>query len=318
MIEFRDMIWKYSEKKSKKIPIALKELLDLRVKSVKKLKGGEVNHTFRVDTNKGAIIVRVFGYKHWPKEDTLRFIEAKLEELKIKQSKIIYFERSDKYFKYGFMVGEWVDGIPGDEAIRRGLIKKNKIVQETAKLLREIHTVKFDKFGKPLFKQKYGAKNFSSFVLNLDSKDNLERLVGENLVPGKLIESGMDLLRSLLNKIDFVVEPVMVHGDPTPENVIWTKRGPVLIDWDGAKATSWAYDAAWITYWLGEKAARAFFQGYAIGGIEMKSYKLLESIFHLALSLELLSYYAYSTKDKKRLAGAVKKMKTIVDEAGEL
>ena len=78
------MISEYSEKKSKQIPIALKEVLGLQVNSIKRLKGGEVNHSFRVDTNNGPVIVRVFGYKHWPKEESLRLIEKKLEELKIR------------------------------------------------------------------------------------------------------------------------------------------------------------------------------------------------------------------------------------------
>lgn len=306
------MIWEYSEKKSKQIPIALKEVLGLQVNSIKRLKGGEVNHSFRVDTNNGPVIVRVFGYKHWPKEESLRLIEKKLEELKIRQSKIIYFNRSKKYFKHGFMVGEWIDGVPGNKAINRGLVKRAEITKQTAKILKKVHTIKFKKFGKPPFKKGKGTKDFSHFVLNFDSKNNLGKLVKEKLIPNNLVDSGINLLKDLLNKIDFTVEPVMVHSDPAPDNVIWTKKGPVLIDWDGAKATSWIYDAAWITYWLGEKMRKPFLQGYGAKNIKMTDFRLLENIFHLALCLELLPYYAYSVQDKTRLKPTIKKLKKII------
>jgi len=306
------MIWEYSEKKSKQVSIALEQALGLQSNSIKRLKGGEVNHSFKVNTNNGPVIVRVFGYKHWPEEDKLRLIEKKLDELKIRQSKIIYFDRSKKYFKYGFMVGEWVDGVPGDEAIRKELVTRPEITKQTAKILKKVHTIKFKRFGKPPFKKNGGTKDFSDFVLSFDSKNNLGKLVKDQLIPNNLIESGANLLKDLLNKVDFAIEPVMIHGDTTPENVIWTKKGLVLIDWDGAKASSWVYDVAWITYWSGEKMLKPFFKGYGAKNIKMSNFRLLENIFHLALCLELLSYYAYSIKNEKALKFTIKKLKKII------
>lgn len=308
------MILEYSEKIPKQIPRALKEALGLKVTSIKRLKGGEVNHSFRVNTDSGLVIIRVFGYKLWPREDSLRLVEERLKKLNIRQSKIIYFNRSNKYFKHGFMIGEWIEGVSGDRAIKRRLIKEDKIIEETARILKKVNTIKFNKFGKPPFsRNNKGTKNFSSFVLDFDSKNKLGKLVKEHLVSGKLIESGINLLKDLLNKIDFTIEPVMVHTDPTPENVIWTKKGPVLIDWDGAKATSWIYDAAWITYWLGEKVCKPFLKGYGVKHIKMANFRLLENIFHLALALELLPYYAYAVQDKKRLKSGIKNLKRIIE-----
>lgn len=308
------MILEYSKSIPRKIPEVIRETMNLRVKSVKRLKGGEANYSFRVDTNDGLIIVRVFRYDSWPVEKNLRFVEKQLEVLGIRQSKIIHFDDSDNFFQNGFMIGEWLEGIPGREVIKKGLVTVGQMLTGVAKILKKVHTIEFDRFGEPPFSQEnQGFKDFLTFVLNFGGENRLVRLGEEGLVPIELVKIGKRRLKSLLGRIDFAVKPVLVHGDVTPHNVIWTKQGPVLIDWEDVGANSWVYEWAYMTYHWGDKVKKPFLRGYGVCPNSPSEMKLLENIFHLRLALKLLPYYAYDIQDKVRLKGGVEELEKIIN-----
>lgn len=309
------MVFEYTEEIPKQIPKALEEVLGLKVEALHRLKGGEVNYSFRVDTNEGPVIARVFRYESWPREDTLRLVEENLGRLGIRYPRTIYFDRSDRYFQNGFMVGEWIKGMPGYDAIKLGLVTEERMIEEVAKILRRVHTVKFEKFGRPPFnRHSKGEKDFSSYVLKFGGENRFERLVKEGLVLGELIELGKSRLQNLLNKIDFVIEPVMVHGDAGPANIIWTSEGPVLVDWEDMEATSCVYEVAWLSFWEGDKIRKPFFKGYGTDNIRMAECGLLESVFHLMLTLKLLPYYAYDLQKKERLESGIDKLQKLLDK----
>ncbi|MFC1629766.1 aminoglycoside phosphotransferase family protein [Patescibacteria group bacterium] len=309
------MILYYSDKIPQQIPKVIDEALNLKVESLERLEGGQVNYSFLVGTNNDFLLVRVFRYDDWPVKKKLLFIEKKLNELGIKQPKIIFFDDSDKYFQNGFMVREWVEGMPSIEAVKKGLITENKIFTEIAKILKKVHTIEFDKFGQPPFDNKSeGTKNFTSFVLGLDEK-RLNKMIEENLVKIDLIESGKNKLKNLLDKIDFTVKPVMVHGDATPKNVILTEKGLALIDWDDVKANAWIYDLAYTSYHWGHKFREPFLKGYGVCPEETSQIELLENIFHIRLGLKLLPYYAYEIQNEKNLNLTIKKLQKILSRS---
>ncbi len=51
------------------------------------------------------------------------------------------------------MIGEWIEGVPGGEALDKGLVDMDDVIRETAKLLRKAHTVTFDRFGRLPFEK---------------------------------------------------------------------------------------------------------------------------------------------------------------------
>lgn len=309
------MIFKYSEAIPKKIPQAIRGTLNLEVKSVRKLKGGEVNYSFRVATNNGLIFVRIFRYNSWPVEKTLRFVEKQLETLGVRQSKIIHFDDSDKFFQNGFMIGEWIEGTPGREAIKKKIVTVEEIYIKVAQITKKIHTIKIDRFGEPPFgPQNLGFKDFSPFILNFGGENRFARLTKEALVSIELVKTAKRQLKNLLKKIDFKVRPVLVHSDATPHNVIWTREGPVLIDWDNVNANSWAYEWAYMTCHGVNKAKKFFLKGYGDCPNDFKEMGLLENIFHLRLAIKLLPYYAYDIQDKTRLKKGITELKKVINE----
>jgi len=233
---------------------------------------------------------------------------------------MVYFDDSDKYFPNGFMVGEWIEGVPGKKAIKQKLTTEREVIEKTAEILKKVHSIKFKKFGTPPFNQgNKGRDDFSNWILNFDGENRLKRLTEKNLVPRRLINDAQRKLQAFLNRISFDIASVMVHGDAAPRNIIWTKDGPVLIDWDDVKATSWSYDLAWLTYWYdwyADKILSWFLKGYGARNVNLNEFRLLEKIFHLMLALKLLPYYAFDIQDKKRLNSGIKKLKMSIKKLG--
>jgi len=185
---------------------------------------------------------------------------------------------------------------------------------KVAKILKKVHTVKFGKFGNlPFTKEEKGEEDFSSFVLRFKKEKSFENLLKDNLVSSNLMKAGEKRLHDLLNKIDFPINPVMVHGDATPHNVLWTKQGPVLVDWENVRASSWMLDLAWMTYWWEDKVWMPFLKGYGTHHESENEKRLLERIIHLKLAIGLLSYYAYDFQDKKRLKEGVEKLNKLLE-----
>lgn len=313
------MVFEYTEKISKQIPRVLRDILGLKVKSISRVKDGEVNYNFRVNTDDEPVIMRVFRYEFWPREETLRLVEEKLEELGIKQSKIIHFDNSNKYFPNGFMIAEWIEGVSGKKAIKLKLTTEKEVIEKTAKILRKVHSIQFKKFGTLPFDQRSkGVDDFSDWVLNFDGENRFERLTEKGLVSKELINDARGKLQVFLGRIDFGIKPVMVHGDATPENIIWTKEDLVLVDWDSVKATSWSYDLAWLTYWYDwqvNKVLSWFLKGYGVSNINLNEFRLLERIFHLMLALKLLPYYAFDIQDKEKLNSEIKKLERFLEKS---
>lgn len=306
-------IFLYTNKIKTELPKAVKDAIGLKAKSVKKLEGGEVNYSFRVDTNERTVLARVSRYESWPDERSLRFVETKLKEINIEHSKTIYFDSSDRYFPNGFMIAEWIEGVQGNKAIEQGLVTKNEMFESIARILSKIHTIKFNSFGGyPFDKDDIGHKVFSKYIFNSINRDRLDRMTKESLVSESLVSSGELTVKNLGRSINFRVEPVMVHGDASPDNVIWTNGRPILVDWEDVKANSWIYDVAWLSYFYGKNIHKPFLRGYAGGNIDMDRFDLVERIFHINLSLNLLPYYAYDSQNMSNVKNTIKKLDELV------
>src|SRR5206468_433620 len=121
---------------------------------------------------------------------------------------------------------------------------------EVAVVLRCVHAARFDAFGRPPLQG--AAERFPNVVAFMQAEDRLDELhalVSAGKVDAALLDAGRERLAQCYAAIDFPVQPVLVHGDPSADNVIRDARGPVLIDWDNAHVSSWVHDLAWLTFW---------------------------------------------------------------------
>ncbi len=309
------MIYEYSSE----IPPLIKEFfksdLHTEVTNLERIISGEVNYSYKIETSKGVFHVRVFRYKGWPSKEKLYFIDRKLSEASIPHAEIIRIDRSSEYFPYGFMVQEWIEGIPGDKAVKQGVVERDLLLEENAKILRRIHKIKFEHFGFfPFTGDAQSFNTFSPYILFFSGKEGeLYKLGQEDITSKSLIESAKEKISDLLEKIDFEVQPRLVHADATSENTIWTKDGPVLIDWDNARSSCWVYDLAWLTFWSDRERRKNFLDVHGNFGLNNIQVDLLENMFHLVMSLELLPYFAYGLGNKRRLEKEKSRLETLLE-----
>lgn len=295
-------VFKYNSEIDNKVKIAVAETLGMSVVSVSKIQEGEVNHVYKINTDKGEFIARIFSSPDWPEIKALELIDKKLTKKNILHADIIYSDKSSKYFPNGFVVDKFVGGKIGWKAIKDGNISFEDFHIRLAKVLKEVHSINFPEYG--YIANGIGtSKDFFEHEIN-ELKENLGKLKETDVLPegiSKLIE---DKIRSLYNPIRKKFSPVLTHGDPSPANCIWTPNNEVvLVDWDNAMSSIWIRDLAIQTYWgshltyLGSLEERrtklidAFIRGHRDMGLTQKEVEDAEKIIHIIYSVSLLPYY---------------------------
>src|SRR3989344_9304254 len=268
--------------------------IDLKVKSLERISQGEVNYVYKVETERQMLLVRIARYKNWPDIRKLGWIFNKLEEKGISHPKILFSDTSSKYFRFGFMITEWVDGKDGMSLIREGNLSRKMAVGKIAETLRKVHKVSIDGFGKfnGNGKGEYTTWEESLFSFLEDSK--YRKAAGDGVYQENLNEKGIQEMKKIIKKLNYQPKPVLTHQDTTPENAIFN-GGVTLIDWDNAIGSSWIDDVAWITFWMGKKAQRWFLEGYKPQE-PLDLIEKVERVIHMRLAITLLPYYLYSTK----------------------
>jgi len=300
-------VCRYNKGTDRKIVLAVEDALKTKVIGCVKMQNGAVNHVFKISTAKGDVIARIFKFENWPEDGKLEWIEKSLATRKIPHARLLYFTRDKKYFPHGFMVQEFVPGIDGWDAIRSGFCTIGESYFEKGKILKRIHQIKIKKFG-PIKGGKGKSSNFITYKLNRANR-LLKRLIKDKAIG--------DVTRKFDNKVWEILEPfnkgfkpVLIHGDATRKNTIWSKdNGLILIDWDNAWSGIWLWDFIELSWWWRhlkiwrdkEKrkiARKGFFKGYGKIGYTTREIQTLEHGLHLIKSVERLHFFYYDNKNK--------------------
>ena len=307
------MVYEYREDIPQRLPAILHDTLDCHVRSVERLQTGQVTYAFRAETDGGPLLVKVFRYAHVPRRAATLFVEEALARVGVRHAETRYFDATDAYFPHGFLVGEWMTGPLLSDALKEGDLSLDAFCAEVAAVLRRVHAVRFDTFGTPPLQS--AGERFSDFVAFMRSEDRDEKLhslIDAGKADAALITAGQERLNRCYAAIDFPVQPVLVHGDPSADNVIQTGDGPVLIDWDNANISSWVHDLAWITFWYGPEAYMPFMRGYGATDEDEAHIRTLEAAFHMRLALQLPLYFAFALGDDTMTAWALKRLQDVL------
>lgn len=308
------MIFEYSEEIPQRLPTALQETLGCHVTSVERLHSGQVTYAFRVETDNGPLLVKVFRYASVPRRETITFVEEALTPLGIRHATTRYFDASDTWFPHGFLIADWIAGPLASDELTAGTLTRDAFCTEIAAVLRRVHAARFDAFGTPPL-QREGERfaDLAAFMRAGDDRpQELQTLVDAGKVDAALIEAGTRRLAECYAVIDFPVQSVLVHGDPSADNVIRAPEGPVLIDWDNAHVSSWVHDLAWLTFWYGPEAYDPFMRGYGAPDEDEAQIRTLEAAFHMRLALQLPLYFAFALGDDAMTAYAVQRLQAII------
>ncbi len=106
-----------------------------------------------------------------------------------------------------------------------------------------------------------------------------------------LIRSREKSVQDALKKIaTYPVEPVVCHNDPNPQNILWQKDTPILIDFEFAGVNDRYFDlaAACVEFGLEERMQREFLDLYFEGSYSFEKVKVYE-VFYRQLCKEWFS-----------------------------
>lgn len=304
-------ILEYSPEIDKEIAKVIPKVLGVAVKNIEKIKQGEVNYVYKVETEDKNILVRVARYKGWPNIDKLNWISRQLAQKDILHSRVLFSDISSNYFKFGFMIMEWINGEDGMSLIKEGKLSRKRAVKEIAETLQKIHEITVRGFGEFNGEGKGKFRSWEERLFSFVEDEKYKKAVGAGIYGENLHEKGIKAMRKIIKELDYKPKLVLTHQDPTPENAIFNKDKIVLIDWDNAIGSTWIEDLAWITFWMGKEVRRWFLRVYEAQE-PLSSIEKVEKVIHLRLAITLVPYYLYSTKNYKAVEKIIGKLKNLI------
>lgn len=196
------------------------------VSKVKHLGMGASNLNYLVIANKRKFIFRLnidktLGSKTRKEYDAL----LALERYKL-GPKVYLIDESRKIFGEGFIILEYMEGKPLSE-IKNKLT--SKIIRELARIVAELHNVKSAVLLRELKKYFVSPQDYLREILEYRAQFN------ELRAPDKLIEVFDATFRDMEEKyrnVKFKEVTCLIHGDIQEQNILLTKKGLRLIDFE--------------------------------------------------------------------------------------
>jgi aminoglycoside phosphotransferase (APT) family kinase protein len=309
------------------LDIELKRTLNLLFKQeldIERIKQGEVNYAYKVTDTQGVPLyhARIFRYEGHPDIGKLLWLSEELRKLNIPQASILHIEKSSINFPNGLMVSDWIEGKNGWQSIKDGTYSLKNFTLETAKILLKVHEIKVASFGR-LYGKGLGHYNkYRDRIMGIPNDDGFKKLFKNSYLKKKHVLDIINLLLKALEKIPFPEQPILVHSDPTPDNIIVRDDGSlVLVDWDDSEGSWWVRDYSYLRYWSDrpEEIKAGFFSGYGKIDMNDSEIKIAELVEWILQSLRLLPYYKFSFVDEEkfqkrmsRLKRDIKKLKLLV------
>ena len=272
------------------VPEAVESALGVKVLSTARIKLGIINRVYRVETDGGRFVVKVFRSRMWPEEGKLEWIEKQLAGLGILHPRMIFSSPRDaSLFPNGFTISEHVEGRDAWAAIHDGSLTTEWFSEELGRILRSLHRVRVKAYGHLC----NGEGVYDDFVeqrLAKTTKD-VDQIAARD---DDLHDVVRNRTRERLLPFKNLYRPVLTHGDPNPHNCILTQSGQLaLVDWDNASSSIWLRDYAHLTYQLlketDESGREAFFNGYGATDLDRETIERIERTFHLIWDYNSLS-----------------------------
>jgi len=253
------------------LKMAIENDTKYKVDRIKELAGGSMNYVFKVETNQGTVVARIFAKKDFPNYKKLLWIDKALKRARVDTAGIIFCTRKNDPFRFGYMLTEFVEGKDGWSAIRKGDVSLQKYFETFGRLLKRIHAIRLTK-NCPL-KTSSPKGNYGWF------KGVLRKFARKSSLSEKDHIQIQDFIINTLSHYSRRCKKVLCHCDPGLQNHIYTKNGKIiLVDWDLAEIDIFFRDFSVITIndkkmdLFGKRQAvidliqRAFLRGYGQTG----------------------------------------------------
>lgn len=303
MTKTNQPIFEYSKEIEKKLPMAIHAILGLNVTRVNKMEQGVMNYVFKIETEKGLLLARVFGRKDTVDIDKLRWIDQLLEQNEIPRAKMLGYSKSDEFFPYGFMISEYIPGKDGMTAINEDTIRLEDYFSKLGTLLKKVHTISMNTYGE-ITSADDGCRTYCEYIVS-----KVDVLLAECVDAKSLSkEQSEEIARKInqtLSKFEDRFRPVLVHGDCGPSNQILSEDHQLfMIDWDYARKGVWIEDLVPIIMSaenifkdkredaVTASIRKSFLEGYGPTEFSEEEISELEDVFVLIALLHNLSFYS--------------------------
>lgn len=296
--------------KNKNIIQAIKNSFpDHIVQKILLFKKGHVNKTYKITLdNKKELILRIYEKDDWKAIKEKYIYKLIRKNTQINVPNIYNIDGSKKIIPKIYSIFSYIPGIELEKAY---LINKNKeLVKEAAVILKQLHSIKFDRFGwivgeeiNPKFRK------WHDFVLyDVDNKLNALK----NKIPQKLasdVRIFFEYNESLLNIKE---KPCLIHKDYHSSHIIAEKdkiNGIIDVEW--AIAGHSELDFVKLEMWFLDRypeTKEIFYNAYSrlSSGFEERKplYKLLTHVGMLK--------FAKDMKDKSRFDYSLKSIQDLI------
>jgi Ser/Thr protein kinase RdoA (MazF antagonist) len=313
-----DDVLRYSPEIDQKVPQAVESSIHTKVLSIQKLTHGEVNHVYKVETIDGTVVIRIFRHKYWPGVVRVKHIEKLLKQVSGGHPKTLFLTDESTIFPNGFMITEFIDGKNGQEAIDQKDVSFEQFHRILFRNLKNIYSVPVSGFGH-LNPEQDVCDDYLSFRIDQlnDRFSDMKNSPEFDEVYRVQIE---DIFKDLITPLNARIKPVLVHGDPTPLNTIYTREDQVVIlDWDNASSNSFMRDIAWLTYWGNSEEEKnairweLLLEEFSDMGFNEEELRTLERINHIGISLDLLPYYHLDQENKEAYELVKKRLTELIE-----
>ncbi|MBI5001619.1 MAG: phosphotransferase [Euryarchaeota archaeon] len=216
-------------------------LRSMTVESFSELGVGEGNMNYLCKINNKKFICRVNIDRKMPSKarDEYRALKA-VEHLGI-APKAFYLHKASTTCLFDFIILEYIEG-KAFRMKKRTYLKEQ--IKEMAKILAGLHNIKDDKLARSNYSYKHYLDGGLAYIELINKRTNMG------------FESE---LKNLHNKIKGRIplreahEFGLIHGDICPQNIIETRNGLRLIDWESLQFSDPARDIANIIIDMGLK-----------------------------------------------------------------
>lgn len=302
-------IYNFTKSIDQQIVKAVSAVLRAPVLKSKRMKAGEINYVYKLQLPKQTVIARVFRYVDQPATGMFEWLEKQLTKSRIPHAKMIYYSRNNRYFPNGFMISEFVEGLNGWDAIKKGKHTIAKSYEATGRILRQVHEIRLPKYG-AINNGKGEYKDYIKMELSVIHCKWAD-LAKKKVIDSELLPSVEYVIKEKLTQYVKLMPPTLIHADASRENSILTPDGKfILVDWDNARSGIWMWDFIELSWWwlhlrewreegVRRVARKSFFKGYGKIPFTSKQVNEIQEALHLIKSIEKMHYYYFDKRDIK-------------------
>lgn len=224
-------------------------------------------------------LLKIITKRGYPSISALKLCYKLLEEHGVQAPRLLYSDHSSTTVPYGYFIQSWITGEDAQE--RYNFTRTNaaqstevKWVQDFTSVLPKVHNIRVPAWGALADGPRYSSaleyyanleevvdKSFGGMLREGQSIRSIEE---QNMLSYGTIDAVVSRAGELATKVRWPSQPVLIHGDMFPPNLIYTApNGVALIDWDESRGGCWIQEIArTLFFYPSERLTKAFLDTY--------------------------------------------------------